>query len=75
MDKVDTNGQMAATTMENSLKEISMVKERIILQSYRKLTMVNSKMGRWMAKVEKTTKMDESSLVNLRKVKNMAKVS
>jgi len=48
-DKENTNGQMAATTMENFLKEFSTAKERTILQSSRKLTPVSSKTGQWMA--------------------------
>ena len=32
-DKENMNGQMAATTMENFLKEFSTAKERTILQS------------------------------------------
>jgi hypothetical protein len=58
MDKENTNGQMAASTMENSLKEFSTAKERTILQNSRKLTPASSKMGQLMASVVKTTKMD-----------------
>jgi hypothetical protein len=73
-DKESTNGQMAAITMENSLKEFSTAKERTILQSSRKLTPVISKTGQWMASVVKTTKMDVYSSVISKMVRNMAAV-